>query len=432
MPAEIHFLTGQPTPIGRFIRVGHTGHRQLEALHGSGRIHLPQVVIDAAQMDTQRDLIEILQAGGTEIVLDTHAAELSSRGRFDGSVQNVPWANARRPLQPSDFKGARGREIVEKIADFAVERGIDTVLAPAHLLKGPTDEWMKLDVTCCELLRSALDSAGGAAISIDYPLIISSASLRDAAQRRAFTRALPSPPFQNIWLRVSGFGADATAVGIRRFISNVADFHSVGKAIIADCVGGLAGLAIVSFGAASGIAHGVAEKERFESNSWNKPRDADGGGGQHARLYVPGLDRFLKIRYAEMLMNLQGGRRLLACHDRECCALGYDDSKSNPKLHFLIQRSKQIVDIERTHQDRRVSRFIEHHLVSADRTARQVAQLRPNDSSLRQILHKASTRLDRMRAILEDLEETMGSNYTRAAPIQARPTVLARYNRKGE
>ena len=113
------------------------------------------------------------------------------------------------------------------------------------------------------MLCEALDAEGGEHIVIDYPLITTYSALRDSAQRRAFVAHLRELPFDNLWLRISGFGADASPAGVRRYISALSDFHGLARPIVADCVGGLAGLAIASFGASTAIAHGVAEKERF-------------------------------------------------------------------------------------------------------------------------------------------------------------------------
>jgi hypothetical protein len=37
MSADIHYRHGRPASIGQIIRVGHSGHRQLETLHSAGR-----------------------------------------------------------------------------------------------------------------------------------------------------------------------------------------------------------------------------------------------------------------------------------------------------------------------------------------------------------------------------------------------------------
>ena len=46
-----------------------------------------------------------------------------------------------------------------------------------------------------------------------------------------------------------GFRSSATSTVVRRYISAVADFHALKCPLVADNVGGLAGLAVAAFGA---------------------------------------------------------------------------------------------------------------------------------------------------------------------------------------
>ena len=62
------------------------------------------------------------------------------------------------------------------------------------------------------------------------------------------------------------------------------------------------GLAIAAFSAAGAIAHGLAEKERFDVRPWLMPRKP-GGGGQGGRVYFPALDRYFKIDEARTLLE---------------------------------------------------------------------------------------------------------------------------------
>jgi hypothetical protein len=175
----------------------------------------------------------------------------------------------------------------------------------------------------------------GVSDPIEWSLIFTNyATLRDSAHRRALSSEMANLPFDNLWLRISGFGADASGVGVRRYISSVADFHGVGKPIVADCVGGLAGLAVASFGAV-------------------------------------------------------------------------------------------------THVDRRIDRFLDHHLTIADRVARQAAKLNVGDEGLEKVLKNASLRLDRVCGVLEDLDSTLGPEASRAEAIRTRPTAGARQKQQG-
>lgn len=196
-------------------------------------------------------------------MLDTNVAELSTVGRYGGAAKSAPWAHPERPLQPEDFVLGSDHDVIGKIARFAVEHGFHAVQAPTHLLEGSTDARFGIDRQACEDLRRALDATGGAAIAIDYPLTLKYGSLRDPAQRRVLIAGLKDLPFDNLWLRVSGFGADAEAPMLRRYIAAAVDFQQLDRPIVADGVGGLAAVAVAAFGAAGGVSHGLGEKERF-------------------------------------------------------------------------------------------------------------------------------------------------------------------------
>src|SRR5712692_1039340 len=135
----------------------------------------------------------------------------------------------------------------------------EIVLAPSHFVLNARSAWWLIDLKLCEDLRRALDEAGGGDIRIDYSLITAYGTLREPEERRAFMSGLQHLPFENLWLRISDFGADATATAVRRYISAVDDFHALNRPLVSDHVGGLAGLAVTTFGATGAIAHGVSE-----------------------------------------------------------------------------------------------------------------------------------------------------------------------------
>ena len=175
--------------------------------------------------------------------------------------------------------------------------------------------------------------------------------------------------YRQVWLKVSGFGGSATAAGLRKYIAAAQDFHLLQKPIIADCVGGLPGLAILAFGAAGGIAHGLAEKEQFDGSDWHKPPrppdpDEKRGGNAYSVL-LPGIDRLLKPDQAQILINANGGRRLLSCNDRRCCPHGFEDTIRDPKGHYLRQRAWQCEALSKVPEARRARDFLDNALTAA-------------------------------------------------------------------
>src|SRR6185436_3703382 len=136
---------------------------------------------------------------------------------------------------------------------------------------GESDQgWQAIDLKSCEALRRALDQYGGSHVPIDYPIIASYAQFRDPSFRKSLRDDLRNMPIDRIWFRIAGFGAGATGVGISRFVEGSTDFHELGIPIIADCVGGIASLAVAAMGGVSGFASGLEGKQRFDASDWLK------------------------------------------------------------------------------------------------------------------------------------------------------------------
>jgi hypothetical protein len=247
--------------------------------------------------------------------------------------------------------------------------------------------------------------------------------LRVSEHRQAGLRSLP---IQSVWTRISGFGSDATPASLRKYISSVQDFHALGLPIVADGVGAISALAIVAFGAASGLSYGVAAKERFDASHWYKPPKSKARGGGRAYSYLlPGIDKLLKREEADAIVNAPGGRRLISCEDRSCCPHGYEDTVKDPKGHFLRQRAFSCDAVSEVPEPVRVRHFLDRDLPEADRRARQIAKLKLPDGKLSAKLIENAKRLDRMRDVLGSPEKLSGSS-TRAKgfPTRLRETEI--------
>jgi hypothetical protein len=329
-------------PVGHYIRLGDTGHRQLADLHAGGRFSPKRAVVDASRLHHQIELVQALRVSGTQIVLDTRAAELSSEGKFTGFAAGAPWSKSGRgkPLTPSHFAKDAVDDVIGQIARFAVEHQMNTVLSPGHYLReGTKSEWFKVDCEACTALRDALDREGGREIGIDYELLLPHVALDDVDERGQIVEKLKDLPFDNLWLRASGFGSDAPPLTTRRYINSLSALHNLGKPIVADYLGGLIGLAAVCFGAISGFAEGVGERERFDAREWHKPpkvRSEDEEFGRSTRIAIPGLGRSVTLTDLRQLHDAKGGRRLIACADRNCCLHGFTDYDRQSEASRII------------------------------------------------------------------------------------------------
>jgi hypothetical protein len=407
MTATVHVLRPATPTIAGYLRIGHSSHRKLADIHAAGQLPYRRAVFDAAHFGKQRELAKTLKASGCEIVLDPNFAEMATIGKFGSStIQKLSWSNHNRPWESSDFGRMRNFDAVKAIAEFVVTAGVHAVLAPTHLVETVNDQWRPIDLRMCEALRYELDRCGGSNIAVDYQLITTTALLKDAEARAGFVADIQTMRIENVWLRASGFGADATGAGTRHFIESVRVLHGIGRPLIADMAGGFATLGVVAFGAVGGMSHGVGLKETFRAADWRKQPDEDGvGGGPAPRTYVKELDRYFKEEQLQAIFNAKGGRSRFCCADTSCCPHGAEDMIENRHAHFLTQRHRQLDDLSGVPEDRRASHFLLRHLDPAIRSARHAATLKIADEKVVEALGKAKSRMVRLRDALADLDE---------------------------
>ncbi|MDN5850190.1 MAG: hypothetical protein L0H63_11260, partial [Nitrococcus sp.] len=204
-----------------------------------------------------------------DAVLDPCTQQSALPGIFGNGHSQLPWGG-QRPHEVDDFQGRRGRQLIAKVAEFTLAGGYTQILAPTHVTERSTDPWIDVDADCTEQLRLRLDAEGGANIPVIYSLALPYASLRNPDQRRVFIETIRALPIEAIWLKVDGLGANSTANATCNYVAAALDFAELGIPVIGDHVGGLTGLALLAFGAAGGLAHGVTLKERFNARSWRR------------------------------------------------------------------------------------------------------------------------------------------------------------------
>ena len=426
-------------PVAQFIRLGELQYQSLGTLLAQGRLPARRVVVDASKIRHQKELIKAFREAGAEVVLDTKAAELAAPQKCGGYAKGAPWAglNDGKPLGPQFFAGGRADDIFGQVARCAVEYQCDVVLAPCHFIGDKLfGDWFDVDRQACLRLRQALDREGGAHIAIDYPLIVPHVQLNDPERRSAFSHGLQGLPFDNLWIRASGFGNDAGALTATRYMSALTGLHNIGRPIVADYLGGIVGEAAIAFGAVSGVAHGIGERERFETSGWEKPprKPEDGFGGRAKRITLAGLNRSFTLSEFELLCSARGARQLLVGADRSRFPNGVQDMLKDPKGYVASEALRHVEELAGVPDLRRGQHFLEGRMTEVARTARRVKDLKPPKDKaaekkidldkLMKRLNDHSTKTDKLHSSFEhlhaDLMERAGraQAVTRAAPAQ--------------
>jgi hypothetical protein len=414
------------TPIGHVIRTGEIAYKQLENLHAEGRLPAKSLIIDASKIRFQKQLIESVKAEGAEVILDTKVAELSEVGRYQGAAKDTPWAITDRPLAETDFEVGSNFDLYGRIARCAVETGMTAVLAASHFLRDGTDDaWIDSDLSGIARLRSALDREGGRDVAIDYALIIPHTRFQDGNHRARLIQRLRGLPFDNLVVRLSGFGATAAPLAIKHTFLALGDLRALGVPIVLDHLGGLVGLSAVAFGFASGLAHGIGERDSFDARSWHlqpKKRDPDAGFGRAIYVPIPGLDRSFSPKDLKLIAGATGGRRLISCPDRSCCAHGVNSMIDEPRAHIASEKFRAIHELFEVPDARRVSHFLQVCMREAERKAGDLARLNTGNEKLNSALLKARKRIDSMTRMYETLAE---SNRTAPPPTIRRAVIRA-------
>ena len=385
----------QPLLAG-YLRVGYDGHRRLLHMHNVDRLKYKRFVFEAAHIESQTDLVKVLQAAGCEIVLDTNFSEMFFNGKQGTSVTKLPWANRDRPWQPTDFKLPRNFDVTRQIAEFAVKYGVNAVIAPSHVIAPDNIDTASFDWAICESLRLQLDNLNQRDIRVDFQLSLTTGVLGNQTSRQSLVGGLAELPIDNLWLRIENFGATSTGTAIQKVINFAKDFHECEKPLIVDYADGLPGLATLSFGTAGGLCHGIGKKEKFDLSYW-KNKLSSGGGSNY--VYVAELDKKFKSNQFQLFLEARGSKSKFACNDQGCCA-HVNDMIDRHDEHFIIRRSKQLQDLAKFPADKRTDHFLLNHIGAAVRMGELSTKLKIEDEALKNSLKENKKRLQRMQEAL--------------------------------
>lgn len=418
-----------PEPLALYLRAGRNDHVVLMNLIAAGDTGCFGVVFDAAQEDRHKELKEQVLSNRLDAILDTKAMQLALPGGYTKTLAKLPWADKERMHLPADFQGEAGRRLIAMIGDHAVEHGYTEVLAPTHLLRAFDDPWLAIDVESTRRLREHLDQNGGRHIPLIYPLAISYEVLRTPHMRAHVISELINIKADAIWLKIDGLqGAHATPTAVKNFIAAAADFHQLGRKLVADCMGGKVGLALMAFGAVGGIAHGIGVFEKFDSGHLRSISNSN-PFTPPMPVYMPGIDAMLSPKEAELLLNASPqAKAAFACRDTHCCKRGVKDMLLDRRRHYVVQRMKEVAELGQFPESIRAHQFLDKNLRPATDRALQAASQSVGDDKLSAKLQANRKRLDNLRVALgKQLEKVPPRSY--AAVPETRAVREGRGNR---
>jgi hypothetical protein len=400
-------------PLGCYLRLGSKGHGDLTNVLLSGPQKIFGAVFDASILTTkQKDLRDQLLTSRLDVILDPRTQPAAFAHGYSNSMSKLPWGEP-RPHSVDDFKDLIGRQRIIKLAEFVVANLFTQVLAPTHYISSPNDQWFSVDIEAVKWLRVELDKRGGKGVPIIYSLAISNALFRDKEQRAALVAGLADLPVDSLCLKVDGFGADAGPLTLTRAMDAIVDFHSLGLPIVADYTGGVPALGLLAFGAVRGIAHGIAQSEKFSTTSWRKPRTDSFGAGW--RVYCPPLGLTLTRKEAVALFDSSPkAKALFGNRNTVACPRGVDDMLSNPVRAFVVQKADEIASLGAMTEAMRPQHFLEKTVRPMSDCAIAATKITWKEDDI--LGGKLKKRFEKHRKDSENLRIALGARAERTPP----------------
>ncbi len=398
--SRLRLVRPAPSPPGLFIRAGRVAQEDLQNFITSRAASFSGVVFEAKRVAQQKELLSLVLDKELDAVLDPMTQPMATVGGYRTAMGKLPWAE-QRPHTLADLgTDFQQRRLADEIAQFVVRHGFTQVLAPTHLLAGPEDPWLDVDVALTRSLRLALDRYAAKHVHIQYSLALGYEAFRTARRRAAVIDKLRRASCDGLWLKIDGCGCDSSPTAITRYCDASSEFQSLKLPIVADHVGGLMGLSLLAFGGVGGLSHGITLAERFDTGSWqSSPRGKP--FAPKTRVYLPHLDLMLERVDAEKLFEVGGGRArsALGCRDVACCRRGVEDMLQSPARHFLFQRTQQVAGLGQIPESLRPSQFLEDLVRPASDTAIKASALELPEHLMKKV-ERQTKRLNALRTTL--------------------------------
>ncbi len=363
--------------LGLYLRPGRNDHQKLVDQISEGSLACSGFVLDAALNERHRELREEAGRLSFETVLDPRVAELATEGGFATAPRDrLPWA-PEEAHRAADLRESGGTALVETLANFSRSEGYNAILAPTHLLSAADDAWLDVDANLVRALRSKLDALRLTDTPIYYPLVVTTATLRDPHQRTKLLLHLTRLPIDAIWLRVSPFGSTSGPLALKRYIEAAKEFHVLGLPVVAERTG-TAGLPLLAFGAVGGIEGGITLGERFDAGAWTRPpKDDRKAFSRPPRVYVSNLGVFISQAQAAKFFENRQMKALFGCKDNGCCPRGVIDMLADPRRHFVMQRAAEVTRLSRVPSQLRPNLYMDDFLRGATDLALQAVKVDP-------------------------------------------------------
>ena len=169
--SKIRLVRSAPDPLGLYIRAGRID-RDLQSFITAGSATFTGVVFEAKRVERQKELLTLVLEKGLDAILDPQTQAMATVGGYVTGMDCLSWSNKRKQEIEDISTPPQQRQMADEIAQFAKRFGFTQVLSPTHLISGPKDPWLEVDIACALALRFALEKNGAGNIQLHYSLAV--------------------------------------------------------------------------------------------------------------------------------------------------------------------------------------------------------------------------------------------------------------------
>lgn len=353
-------LARQGSGNGLCFRVRYNEHTGFARLLAERRLAADALILDARNHKRHEALRREAHAQSIALWFDSQAMELALPGAVSKTHASLAWAR-NTVHEPEDFTAEVVRTYARQLAEFAIDGGYSTVLAPTHYVAEEGSEWLDIDRALVEALHEALEKRAGASIQIVYPLALHANLLADSSIRADLVRTLRRLPIDRVSLRVHPFGYRSGPAAMRNVIRAALELQTAGHPLLIERAG-IAGLAAYAFGAVDGIESGVTFGDTFDVNDRLKPSIQGSQPSSFAppqQIFLDAFGMTVKRTVAEQLLASSRGKQWFGCRDPLCCAHGVKSMLDDAFRHSALTRQRQHAALARTPPTMRAGVFID-------------------------------------------------------------------------
>lgn len=352
-------------------RVGRTDHQKVEEFLAGGPAGVGGVRLDAKNLAIHRDVA----AAATGINAAVHVEPMTERFLVAG-FNPTGIAYADRYLLDLGALISDPGDQARFVSDvIATQLGVATAITPPHFYVENSDQ-LGLNVALTRQAIALLENE----LPVRPIVAVSSTFLRQHAPEIA--RRYADAGVHGLELRISPFGGDDLGpIAVRRVLDALGSFRRTDLQITLG-MAGTVGMAALALGLVDAISTGVGYREQFDHRSaMSSQRNAsqrEGGGGNPARVLLPGADVLVDRDVARHLYANTQIRTNLVCRIGHC-ANSLDGPVADLRSHYLHARAGQVADLVRQPATWRATGF-RSQLTRAHELRAQIAQHLPAGS----------------------------------------------------